>query len=348
MSIKEQIEQAVEEILANASSEVGPTRIIKEIMRINIGVKNNGYTWRIVDDFIKSHPNISQGENGYFWNKSNNSNKHAQISRTKKAQKNIIPTQKKENQRQLVQKHMERILREHTGEIGAKSLLRMIMEHLKPGTKDSSIRAQMSSLARRNNSNISGTPTKGEIYYSWNSSSQPQDIKSVPQKSKRSERDYYKPFAQYLEYGKEGDETLNECTKAVELGDNVFRDYWATPDVIGIFEPKRQATIKFNPEIVSAEIKNDDSESALMTAFGQTCSYRLFSHKTYLVVPKSSKFSSRLLQLCHIFGIGLVFFDANAKELGTSIFETKLVAQKHEPDYYYVNLYIAKIVDKFE
>ena len=71
-----------------------------------------------------------------------------------------------------------------------------------------------------------------------------------------------------------------ECTKAVALGGNRFRDKWGTPDVLGKRESKRSDIIKAPVEIVSAEIKPDVSQ--LVVAFGQACAY--FSHKVYLVV----------------------------------------------------------------
>lgn len=39
-------------------------------------------------------------------------------------------------------------------------------------------------------------------------------------------------------------------------------------------------------EIISAELKIDTRD--LVTAFGQACAYKLFSHKTYIVIPKKS------------------------------------------------------------
>ena len=44
--------------------------------------------------------------------------------------------------------------------------------------------------------------------------------------------------------------------------------------------------VKMPTEIISAEIKTDSKN--LITAFGQACSYKLFSHKSYIVVPKDS------------------------------------------------------------
>ena len=58
------------------------------------------------------------------------------------------------------------------------------------------------------------------------------------------------------------------------------------PDIVGIREPKKSDIVKFPTEIVSAEVKIDPV--GLITAFGQACAYRLFSHKSYIVVPDDS------------------------------------------------------------
>jgi len=98
--------------------------------------------------------------------------------------------------------------------------------------------------------------------------------------SEINEEDFYQSFADYLV------NDLEECTKAKPLGGNVFRDRWGTPDVIGIEESKRSDIVKHEIVIVSAEIKTDTS--GLITAFGQACAYKTFSHKTYIVIPKNS------------------------------------------------------------
>ncbi|CAD7768366.1 hypothetical protein FHEFKHOI_00227 [Candidatus Methanoperedenaceae archaeon GB50] len=97
---------------------------------------------------------------------------------------------------------------------------------------------------------------------------------------KIKEEDFYEPFADWLV------NELEECTKAIALGGSRFRDKWGTPDVIGKREPRRSDIVKAPTEIVSAEIKADTRD--LITAFGQACSYKLFSHKSYIVIPKNS------------------------------------------------------------
>jgi hypothetical protein len=95
---------------------------------------------------------------------------------------------------------------------------------------------------------------------------------------------------------------------------------------------------------VSAEIKTDSN--TLITAFGQACSYRLFSHKVYLVIPNSSSESdlARLDALCRLYGIGLILFDAQKpKDPG---YEIRVRAGKNEPDMFYVNRNLKTVEDE--
>lgn len=152
------------------------------------------------------------------------------------------------------------------------------------------------------------------------------------------EEDFYQPFAEYLE------NDLQECTKAIPLGGNRFGPRWGTPDVIGKNESGRTDIIKHEPEIISAEIKIDTA--ALITAFGQACAYKLFSHKVYIVIPKNSPEDdkSRIESLCLIFGIGLVFFNRNDKN--NPEFEIRTRPIKHDPDPFYVNRYMPYIEEE--
>lgn len=159
----------------------------------------------------------------------------------------------------------------------------------------------------------------------------------APAVEKIKEEKFYEPFAEWLV------KELEECTKAIAVGGNVFKDKWGTPDVIGVREARKSDIIKFPTEIVSAEIKLDSS--GLITAFGQACSYRLFSHKSYIVVPADSQEDDigRLDTLARIFGIGLILFDAkNPKD---PKYEIRVRAVKHEPDMFYVNRCMKLIED---
>lgn len=157
----------------------------------------------------------------------------------------------------------------------------------------------------------------------------PAPIPAPPTVEKVKEERFYEPFADWLV------KELEECTKAISVGGNAFKDKWGTPDVIGVREPKKSDIIKFPTEIVSAEVKIDTG--GLITAFGQACAYRLFSHKSYIVVPVESPEDDigRLDTLARIFGIGLILFDA--KDPKNPKFEIRVRAAKHEPDMFYVN-----------
>ncbi len=152
-----------------------------------------------------------------------------------------------------------------------------------------------------------------------------------------SEEVFYKLFADYLV------NDLEECTKAVSLGGNRFQDRWGTPDVIGTYRVLGIGQIQPPVEVISAEIKTDINQ--LITSFGQACSYKLFSHKVYLVIPKDARGTDikRIESLCLKFGIGLILFDRNNKE--NPEFEILTRAVKSEPDYFYLNKYLRLIED---
>ena len=156
--------------------------------------------------------------------------------------------------------------------------------------------------------------------------------------TKVKEEDFYKSFADYLV------NELEECTKAIPVGGNVFKDKWGTPDVIGIREPRKSDIVKLPTEIVSAEVKLDTN--GLITAFGQACAYRLFSHKSYIVVPTDSgeEDIARLDTLARIFGIGLILYRATDPK--SPEYEIRVRATKHEPDMFYVNRSIKLIEDE--
>ena len=147
------------------------------------------------------------------------------------------------------------------------------------------------------------------------------------EEEEEGEEALYGPFAHYLEQEE-------ECTKAIPLGGNRFGRKWGTPDVVGVFKSRESYIYKRPLEVVSAEIKTDTSE--LVVAFGQACAYKLFSHKSYLVVPQDSSEGdlARLDSLSQIFGIGLVLAKTDSSGPG---FETRLRAVRHEPDAFYVN-----------
>lgn len=147
------------------------------------------------------------------------------------------------------------------------------------------------------------------------------------------EADFYQPFADWLK-------SQSECTQALALGGNRMRGKWATPDVLGVLKPGERDFVKPPIEIVAAEIKGSLDDP--VTAFGQACSYRLFSHKSYVVVPRSSGNNEddmdRTVGLCSAFGIGLVVFDPTSPTAGTFEFEVR--PRRHDPESYWVNRYL--------
>jgi len=158
----------------------------------------------------------------------------------------------------------------------------------------------------------------------------------VPKQPKKiKEEDFYEPFADWLV------NEIEECTKAIPLGGNRFRNKWGTPDVIGKRESNRSDIIQAPVEIISAEIKPDLSQ--LVTAFGQACAYCLFSHKSYLVISNKAPDDevARLDALCQVFGIGFVLFDSeNPKDPNFTI---RSRPRYQQPDLFYANRYMRLI-----
>ena len=150
------------------------------------------------------------------------------------------------------------------------------------------------------------------------------------------EENFYNSFAEFLV------KDLKECTKAIPLGGNKFQDKWGTPDVLGVYRFSELDPIKPTPEIVSAEIKSDLNQ--IITAFGQACAYKIFSHKVYLVVPSQASDISRIESLCLKFGIGLVLF--NNEDPENPNYEIRTRALKNEPDYFYLNEYLKKLTSQ--
>lgn len=149
----------------------------------------------------------------------------------------------------------------------------------------------------------------------------------IPGADPLTEQDFYASFAEWLVDN-------DEATVASALGGNGLGGKWGTPDVIGVLKPRAQDIFKFEPQIVSAEIKAVPGQPVV--AFGQAVAYRLFSHKSYIVVPKqtTSDDMSRLTSLCSIHGVGLVTFTLNKDQPDYTIVVQPAVAA---PDMFYVN-----------
>ncbi|MCH4894289.1 hypothetical protein GO308_14300 [Sphingomonas sp. SFZ2018-12] len=148
-----------------------------------------------------------------------------------------------------------------------------------------------------------------------------------------TEKDFYASFAEWLVEN-------DEATVAEPLGGSSLGGKWGTPDVLGVMKPRAQDIFRFEPQIIAAEIKA--TPSLPVVAFGQAVAYRLFSHKSYIVVPRttSSDDMSRLKSLCSIHGVGLVTFllDKEAPD-----YLVVILPALASPDMFYVNTMLERL-----
>ena len=157
------------------------------------------------------------------------------------------------------------------------------------------------------------------------------------------EADFYASFADWLADG------ADEVNIAIPLGGSVLKGKWGTPDVIGVRRARTQDLLKFEPQIVSAEIKIDPAQPVV--AFGQAVAYRLFSHKSYIVVPGTTSYDdlNRLKSLCSIHGVGLVTF---ALDKDAPDFTILVLPVQASPDMFYANGMLRRLLeaapDKFD
>lgn len=149
------------------------------------------------------------------------------------------------------------------------------------------------------------------------------------------ESDFYDSFAVWLV------EVAEEVNSAVALGGSVLRGKWGTPDVIGVLKPRTHDMLKFEPQIVSAEIKIDPNQPVV--AFGQAVAYRLFSHKSYIVLPSTvgEDDLGRLKALCSIHGVGLVTFALN---LDAPDYTILVLPMQASPDMFYANQMLRRLL----
>ena len=238
---------------------------------------------------------------------------------------------------QIVAKAIE-LLRQNPHGLRYSELLRHIHEAL-PDTSRNTIGGTVWNLEVQVPNEVT-KPGRGLYLHASHKepSGEPAPVPAIPATEKIREAQFYEPFADWLV------KELEECTKAIAVGGSVFRDKWGTPDVVGIREPKKSDIVKFPTEIISAEVKIDPI--GLITAFGQACAYRLFSHKSYIVVPADSPEDDigRLDTLGRIFGVGRILF--NAKDPQNPAFDIRVRAAKHEPDMFYVNRCVRLIEDQ--
>ena len=150
------------------------------------------------------------------------------------------------------------------------------------------------------------------------------------------EADFYGSFAEWLA------DIAEEVNVAVALGGSILKGKWGTPDVIGVLKPRAQDILKFEPQIVSAEIKIDPGQPVI--AFGQAVAYRLFSHKSYIVVPRTTSEDdlSRLKALCSIHGVGLVTFTLDK---AAPDYTVVVLPMQASPDMFYANQMLRRLLD---
>lgn len=175
-------------------------------------------------------------------------------------------------------------------------------------------------------------PTRGLFVYVEEKRNGPASPQIPPgAERKLAEADFYEPFATWLQ------NDLEEVTDAVPLGGAGLRYKWGTPDVVGIYRPKKYDIVQFHPDVIAAEIKVDPS--AHIEAFGQACAYRLFAAKSFVVMPNTMRpeDKARLDALCMSFGLGFVLFDPNVSDPGSTRFVIQVRAQRFPPDMYFLN-----------
>lgn len=236
-----------------------------------------------------------------------------------------------ETQREKIAKKILEILENEPSGIRYSVLFNKLTEYF-PDTRPGTVIGSLRYCVQQNNETIT-KPERGLwILRKYASSSQPISERPI---NLPNEASFYQSFAGYLE------QDLEECTKAVSLGGNIFGDRWGTPDVFGVYKFSEADAVRPPVEIISAEIKTDTNQ--LITAFGQACAYKIFSHKVYLAVPKEAD-SSRIESLCARFGIGLILFDRNNDK--DPKWEIRTRAVKSEPDYFYVNEYLQRLGEK--
>ena len=143
----------------------------------------------------------------------------------------------------------------------------------------------------------------------------------------------YGPFAVYLR------DDLLECDAAKDVSRIRFGLRFENPDVMGLSIEGEGDSVPY-VELVAAEIKADSNIGALLRGFGQACAYTRFAHKVYLVIPTGTSQESRLTDLCHKFGVGLVTADIDA-DSGQFTLLTR--ARKQCPIVSELNRYLRKL-----
>lgn len=226
------------------------------------------------------------------------------------------------------------IVKDRPGGIRYSDLVREIKEK-SPETPVNTIHGAVWDLSTRFADEIT-KPSRGLLMPSGASQS---ELVVLPPRRRDSggsirEEEFYAPFAEWLK------NELDEATVAVPLGGAGIQRKWGTPDVVGVYKPLASHRIKFDIEIIAAELKIDPQTPVV--AFGQAAAYRLFAAKSYVVMPTelSEGDYARLEALCMLFGIGLVLFELKPKNPD---FRIRVRAQRFSPDMFFVNEFAERI-----
>lgn len=225
---------------------------------------------------------------------------------------------------QQIRERAKQIIQESAAGIRYSDLVRLIAEE-HPETPKNTIHGSVWDLDTRF-PDLIHKPSRGLFLPLQKGQALPPPV-TVPAKLPKEE-EFYAPFADWLK------NELDEVTVAVAIGGAGFQKKWGTPDVVGVYKPLASHRIKFDLEIVSAEIKVDPNQPVV--AFGQAVAYRLFSAKSYVVMPNtiSPEDYGRLEALCMLFGIGLAVCNPDVQDPDFSI---RVRAQRFSPDMFYVN-----------
>ncbi len=118
--------------------------------------------------------------------------------------------------------------------------------------------------------------------------------------AKLTEAGIYEPAMNYLL-------SEQECTHAIVIGGNAFGRKWGTPDILGVIRASSDATYRPIIELVAVEIK--DEGYLPIEALGQAMAYKLFAHRTWLILPdEDNEDISRIQGIAITANIGLVSF----------------------------------------
>jgi hypothetical protein len=150
---------------------------------------------------------------------------------------------------------------------------------------------------------------------------------------KFKEEDVYEPAKEYmLGHG--------ECTHAIVVGGAMFAKKWGTPDLMGAIRVSSDAIYQPPIEIMAIEVKG--SKYSPVEALGQAMAYKLFAHRTWLILPETDDID-RIEGIAMSANIGLIVF--NYKN-GQFIFETLNRPVTGNPDAEEVNKILNDLKEK--